>query len=49
MGEMDLFCGNNPRLIEEKIIEYIVNIRQMEKDILLYTIMQPHSWPLSND
>jgi hypothetical protein len=21
----------------------------MEKDILLYTIMQPHSWPVSNN
>ena len=27
MGEKDHFCGNNPRLIEEKIIEYIVNMK----------------------
>jgi len=27
MGEKDLFCGNNPRLIEEKIIEYRVNMK----------------------
>lgn len=27
MGEKDLFCGNNPRLIEEKIIEYIGNMK----------------------
>ncbi len=27
MGQNDLFCGDNPRLIEEKIIEYIVNMK----------------------
>jgi len=31
MGQSDLFCGNNPRLIKEKIIEYIVNMKKMEK------------------
>jgi len=28
MGENDLFCQNNPRLIEEKIIEFIMSLRE---------------------
>ncbi len=31
MGFSDLFCGNNPRLIEQKIIEYLVNMRNSGK------------------
>jgi integrase len=31
MGEKDLFCGNSPRLIEEKIIEYIVDMKSKGK------------------
>ena len=31
MGENDLFCANNPRLIEGKIIEYIVNMKENGK------------------
>jgi len=27
MGEKDLYCGNNPQLIEWKIIEYLVNMK----------------------
>jgi len=28
MGSADLFCQNNPRLVEEKIIEFIVSLRE---------------------
>lgn len=31
MGGLDLFCGNNPRLIEQKIIEYIVDMKNKGK------------------
>jgi integrase len=31
MGIDDLFCGKNPRLIEEKIIEYLVHMRNNGK------------------
>ena len=31
MGPHDLFCGNNPRLIEHKIIEYIDNMKNKGK------------------
>jgi hypothetical protein len=29
--DFDLFCGNNPRLIEQKIIEYLVDMRNKGK------------------
>jgi hypothetical protein len=31
MGIQDLFCQNNPRLIEQKIIEFIVDMRNKGK------------------
>lgn len=31
MGRSDIFCGNNPRLIEHKIIEYIDNMKSQGK------------------
>ena len=31
MQESDLFCGNNPRLIEQKIIEYLVEMKNKGK------------------
>ena len=31
MGFSDLFCGNNPRLIEQKIIEYLIHMKNKGK------------------
>ena len=31
IGRSDIFCGNNPRIIEHKIIEYIDNMKSQGK------------------
>jgi hypothetical protein len=31
MSHEDLFCGNNPRIIEQKIIEFIVDMKSKGK------------------